>query len=247
MMGRFLVFLKIFALCCLSSCSCGKKKIVLRIAIDPAWTSLNLGSKQDHVNGFMNDLLLEISGFSRMEFECVQVDSEALLTGLKERRYEAILSSLPRTNYYLADYDFSKALLETGPVLVLSQHSDFKGLEAMGSEIVGVLSEEGPALVLQAYPEVVTRTYSSAIELLDAVTTGEIGGALLSRLSAASYVHGVYDGLLKTDGKVLGGNELCFISLKGKEAQKLMLFEKSLEALIKKKRVSGLLLKWGIK
>jgi ABC-type amino acid transport substrate-binding protein len=245
-MKRFLLFLLLGAL---SACSCNKgsgKGGSIRIGIDPAWYPIDFGSQTSYVNGYVEDLLIEMARYSGAEFEKIHVSWDFLTEGMKQKKYDAILTSMPPYNFNLAQYEFSDNILELGPVLIVPVGSRHTELASMAHELVGVVIGDPATLILQRYPDLISRSFPSIPDLLNALATGEIEGAVLNRIPAINYVSDLYANKLKVVGKSLNTEGLHLAVLKGASSTPISLFNKSLDSLKKKQKLSALQKKWQL-
>lgn len=224
----------------LVGCGGGSQKL-LRVGIDPTWYPIDFGSQTSYVNGYTEDLLLEMAHYSGMEFEIVHVNWDDLLDGLKAKKFDAILTSLPPYEYNQALYDFSLNTLDLGPVLIVPVNGGKESLEHLKGELVGLLTNDSAVALLEKYPEILIRNYSSIPELLNAVVTGDVEAALLNRIPAVNFVGDLYAGRLKIAGDPMTKAGLHLVAPKGR----LQKFNRTLESLQKKKTVEMLLKKWG--
>lgn len=231
----------------LSSCSsASSKRPVFRIGIDQNWYPLNLESFQPYVNGFTEDLLLEISKYAGVDFVKMDANWDSLLDGLHEKRYDAVLSSLPSYNFSKVKYDFSKNFLDLGPVLVVPANAKLNDLSQLSNEVVGVLMGDSAFLVVQKYPEIIVRKYETVPDLLKAVVTGSLEGAVLDRLVASSFVRDMYANQLKASPDPLTDFGLHAVSLKGEGDHLIQLFDRTLDQLKKQKKLQAMQAKWGL-
>lgn len=240
-------------LCCLffitlllSACGSHSSSAKPRIGMDPTWTPLNFGEQTSHVNGFTEELLMEIAQHGGMEFERIPANWDTLASGLKEKKYDAILTSLPPFTFNLAKYDFSQNFLDVGPVFVVGVLSSYKTLDQVKGETIGIINGDATSLILQKCPEIMVQNYASIPELLDAITVGEIAGALLDRIPAVNYVTDLYQGKLKIVSPPLTGQGLHLATEKGKQEELVRSFDESLKFLKKKKKLRSLMKKWGL-
>lgn len=232
----------------LQGCSCSSEGRGggLRVGIDPNWYPIDFGPQESYVNGFTEDLLLEIARYSGIEFERIPANWDNLYEGMKQKKYEAVISSLPAYEYNQAQYDFSHNLLDLGPVLIVpiaAQHTD---LAKMSGELVGVVVGDPAVLQLQKYPDIVIRNYNAIPDLLNAIVSGEIEGALLNSIPAVNYVTDLYAEKLKIASSPLTDTGLRLIAVKGKHSHVVNTFNKSLDQLRKKKKLQALLKKWNL-
>lgn len=227
-------------------CGCGKERTVLRIGIDSNWYPLDFNTEQPFVNGFIENLLQEVADYSGMRIERIEANWDTLLDGMREKRYDAVLTSIPPYNFNLAKYDFSKNVLDLGPVLIVQEGSKITGLDELSHELVGILSGSEASLILQKHSDILMRSYPSIPAMLDALTDGELKGVLLERLPASSYVRDLYAGALKIASKPLSAKGLHLAVPKGQQKHALELFDKSLQHLQKKKKLDAMLAKWQL-
>jgi ABC-type amino acid transport substrate-binding protein len=248
MMNIFRRFLWVIFLCAtLQNCSCGSREAArFRLGVDPNWYPLDFGPQTPYVNGFIEELLIDMAAYSGMEFELVQANWDSLLEGMKQGKYDAVLSSLPPYNYHLAKYDFSENFLDLGPILIVPTGSSYANLDQMKEELVGCIVGDPAVLQLQKHPDVILRTYPSISDLLQAVVTGEIEGALLDRMLASAYLRDFYQGQLVAVGAPMTDAGLHLITPRGKQGYFVRSFNKNLEVFKKKKKWQALLEKWQI-
>ena len=247
-MTRLRIFLLLFLSILFQSCGCGsgQRHGFLRIGIDSEWYPIDFGPQQAYVNGYTEDLLLEIARYSGIEFEKVEANWDSLLDGLREKKYDAVLTSLPPSPFNTAKYDFSHPFLDLGPVLIIPVDGSHTDLGQMKGELVGLIAGDPASLILQRYPEVIMRNFRSIPDLLNAVASGEIEGALLNKIPAVNYVDDLYAGKLKIVSQPLTDAGIRLIAAKGKSEHLLRDFNKSLKSLKKKKKLQSLLKKWNL-
>jgi polar amino acid transport system substrate-binding protein len=230
------------------SCGCGNggRNGALRIGVDASWYPVDFGSQESYVNGFVEDLLLEVARYSGIEFERVDANWDTLLEGIREEKYEAVLTSLPPYPFNLAKYDFSENFLDLGPVLVVPVDAPSSDLGEMKGELVGIIEGDPAALILSKHPEVILRNYRSIPELLNALANGDIEGALLNQVPAASYVSDLFAGKLKIASKPMTDFGLHLAVAKGEYSSLIRDFNQSVDHLKKKKTMRELLVKWNL-
>jgi polar amino acid transport system substrate-binding protein len=228
------------------SCSSGSTRNALRVGVDPQWYPIDLSNQQPYVTGFCAEFLAEVAKYSGLEFEWINRNWDNLAEGLKEGKYEAILSSLEPYDSNRARYDFSNVFLSLGPVLLLPANAKEVELENLGGQLVGILTGDATVLILQKYPDIIVRNFSSIPELLQALVNGDIEAALLNRIPAVNFVRDLYAGKIKIASAPLTDAGLRMITLKGGAPYKLKQFNNSLEQLEKKKVLSALLKKWQL-
>lgn len=229
----------------IAGCSCGRPHGPLKIGIDPNWYPIDFGPQTSYVNGYAEDLLLEMAQYTGMEFERIAANWDNLLDGLKEKKYAAVFSSLPPYEYNKAIYDFSKDFLALGPVLILPIGSPKIDLREMKGHVLGIITGDPAVLILEKNATLILRPYNTISELLNAVVSGELDGALLNRIPAVNYVGGLYAGKLVIASEPLTDAGLRLVSLKG-EDYLVSMFNKNLNHLINRKRLAVLQEKWQL-
>lgn len=232
----------------LAGCGCGTDfgSSHLKIGVDPSWYPLDLGLQQSYLNGFTEDFLMEVAFGERIQFERVSANWDTLLDGLKEKKYDAILTSLPPYGFNEAKYDFSSPILRFGPVLIVAADSKETDLTKMNENLIGFVANSSSEEILQKYPNVMIRPFPSIAEMLDAVAGGEIDGALMDRIPAVNYVNDLYGGKLKIGSAPLNEAGIRLVALKGKHERLIKSFDQSLNVLVKKQKLDPLLKKWNL-
>jgi len=239
---RFLVY--IFAALCLAGCA-QNSSTPFKIGVDPTWYPVNFEDQTAYVNGFVEDLLLEMAWHGRFEWEKVHEAGDSLLLGLKQKKYDAILTSLPRYTFNLAKYDFSENFLNLGPVLVVPANSPYTKVENIKEGVLGAISGNNLDAEIGKNPMIQIRFYLTAPELLNAVVEGDVIGALIGSLKAESYVGDLYKGRLKIVTEPLSDYGLHLVVAKGESQKLLDLFNTNLKW-IRNKKMESLVRKWGL-
>lgn len=229
-----------------AGCSCSSNHRTITVGVDATWYPLAFGDLQPYVNGYTEDVLLEVSRYSGLNFEKIPANWDTLLGGLREGKYVAVLTSLPPYMYNKAKYDFSENFLELGPVLVVPVNANHNKLADLEGQLVGVIANDPAGQLIQREAGVIQRNYASIPDLLNGVASGEVAGALLDSLAAASYVRDLYSGILKVASTPLTEAGLHVITLRDKDEPFLRLFNKSLKALRSKDKLEGIQQKWNL-
>lgn len=235
---RIFVFLPLIWLFACSSVF--QKKI--RVGIDRQWSPLDFKQQTAYVNGFVENLLLEMSQKTHVEFELIQASSDNLLEGMKRGKYEAILTSLPPYEYNKAHLCFSQNFLDIGPVLIVPKDSEAMALFELKGDLLGVLTDSPAALIAAKFPEIIIRRFPTIPDLLSALLEEQIQGALLDKISAYSYVQDLFASSLKIVSKPLNKEGLHLVG----GFEEVELFDKALRSIKRKKKLSSLREKWEL-
>jgi ABC-type amino acid transport substrate-binding protein len=215
-----------------------------RIGVDASWSPLNFDTQQPYVNGYTEDLLLEISRYNGISFEKISATFDTLQDGLTKGKYDAILSSMPPLIFNTAKYDFSQNFLNTGLVLVTSANAKYDNLKDLSNELVGIIAGSPAAIVLEQNPKIIIRTYPSIATLFTGIMNGEIEAAVVDRLPAAAYVRDLYNEKLKIVN-TLTSSGLHAIAKKD-SGHLIHMFNQAIEHMKKKKTLNSLEKKWQL-
>ena len=239
------MFARCIALFFLFLAACGSDSSshsLLKIGVDPTWFPLQLGELQPFVNGYTEDFLVEMASEQRMEFIKAPASWDNLISSLREKKYDAIISSLPPYSFNQAEFEFSNSFLDLGPVLVSRVDSNFQRLEQLQEKLLGVLVGGGSSILVAEHPTVVLRTYPTIPDLLEDLQRGEIDAVLLENLFAWSYVRHLFQGTLHITSKPLTNTGLRLITRKGELLEIIDRFNKQ----VSKKNTSALQQKWNL-
>lgn len=231
-----------FLILALFACGCSSSGDKLRIGVDTKWYPLDFGPQTAYVNGYTEELLLTMAKYGGMDFEVIPANWDSLVDGLREKKYDAILSSMPPYEYNKAKFDFSPNYLNLGPVLIVPIDAKPTPISDMKGTMIGIITGDQTALILEKNPAIIIRQYSSIPQLLNGVVVGEIQGALLAQIPAVNYVNDLYAGKLKVGSGPLTDAGLHLVASKGNVKR----FSKTLEDLRKRKVLDQLLKKWQL-
>lgn len=210
----------------------------IRLCVDTSWYPLKFGEQSPYVNGFVDDLLLEVAKQMKVEFEKIPTSDL--------KKCDVALSSIPPYTFNKAKYDFSQNILRIGPVLLIPTTAKTKKLKDMEGEAIGVLAGTEVTSILQKYPDIIVRNFDTATALLDAVVAQDVQGALFNRIDAVGYTTGLYHGKLKIASLPLNDAGLHLIAEKGKHEKFVRSFDENITELKKKKLYRDLLDKWEL-
>lgn len=228
------------------SCTTSEKSREWKVAIDPTWYPLNLGGREKNLTGFAIDLLKEVSIEKKLKLSLVREDWSNLLRNLDKKKYEAILSSLQPYIFYENRYDFSEPFLLIGPVLIMPRDSDVTSLEELSGKEIAILEGSADALVLEKYPGIIIRTYSSIPDALNAMIATRVDGAICGRLEATAYTQDLYAGKLKIVTPPLNDRGLRLVTLHEKGNILIEAINSTVDILKKSGKYDELAKKWSL-
>ncbi len=244
---KHIATLLICSLILLVGCGGNSKSKQYLVGIDASWHSVDLEGKENNVTAFSTDLLQEIGRVQKIFFSKVTVSSwDNLIPGLKNKHYDAILSSITPYNFNLDTYDFSNVYLPTGPVLIVSTLSSITSLDELKGKEIAVQPGLSGINILEKYPGILIRNYQSVPTALNDILDETVDGALVDSLLAYSYVQELYKGQLKIVTPPLNDAGLRFIMLHGAEKNGIKEFDAGLEKLKKSGVYDQLLKKWSL-
>lgn len=240
-MQRLFLFLSLLLSCW--SCSHGPKHTV-RVGIDPTWPSLDLGERAPFVQGFLDDVLQAIAEDGSLAIAKIEVNPGELVSSLQRGECDIIISSLSPHIFYEKTYTFSSPLIPTGPILLVHKNTSYRDLNALRGELLGVLQGSSLDLLLLPYPTLIPRSYLTPTELLDALASRQVEGALLPYLLATAYVTNLYPNALRIEDPLLTPEAIRFLAEHHKNTPATEAFFRSASHLAKTQKISSLREKW---
>jgi polar amino acid transport system substrate-binding protein len=228
----------------LTSCNSVKNEKKYEIGIDPSFYPLGLGKLEKNTDGFVRELLLEMSEVLNIRFFVIRANWDNLFYGLEKSNYHGAVSSKYPYSFSSEKYNFSDLLLETGPALIVRKGAKDNSLEKMGGKLVGYIRGEESIFILEKYPTIVIKTYDSIPPLLEDLKNGFLDGAIADRIKMTSFVNNLYFDSLEVV-LPLTKQGLRLVSLK-KEEEIIKLFNSGLSKLEKKGIILKLKKKWSL-
>ena len=244
-------FLIKFFLICLTiltiGCSSSHSAKPYRIAVDVSWYPLEMMGKENNVLGFSRELLEVIAKENNVSFDFITMNWDSLEIKLKEKKYDAILSSLQPLPFYEEVYQFSELYLQTGPVIVMRNGTRVKDLNVLkGKEIAVQRGSTSGVRILEKIPDVIIRVYDSIPRALNDTVNEVIDGAILDNLIATSYCYDIYQGQLEIVTPPLDQEGLRMVVLYDQNEYLMKIFDKTLSSLKKNGKYQKLLQKWQL-
>jgi len=243
-MGRIVSFL----LCLLFfSCNGGSSAgYDYKVALDPAWHSLEVPGRATNLTAFTLELIEAIGKDQGVKIAIYQRSWNNLMMGLQEHDYDAICSPMQPYLFYEKMYDFSDLFLMTGPVLVVPASNMANSLEELSGKEIGIQRTSNAALILEKYPVVIERSYDSIPQALNDVRNGIIDGAIVNLLAAQAFIGDLYQGQLRIATPPLSDEGLRLIAQHGQSPQLMKTFNRGLKRLQDDGTYASLAKKWGL-
>jgi ABC-type amino acid transport substrate-binding protein len=242
-MRKYLLFL--FFCFFIISCSHAKREII-KVGVDLKWTNFPITSEEKScLNGFVDDLLLNIADITNVEVEKFAVVYDELVYGLNAKKFDFIISFDRPYNFNLDKYVFSSILFHPGMVLLVMNNTSYKSLKDFSDKIILYPESNGAILLLQNYSGIIMRPYSSASGAIHAMVEGGADGVLVQHLMALSFMNNLYVGQLKLIGPLEEEEGMRMVALKerGDLMEKL---NKAIKLLERKDVLMKLKSKWHL-
>lgn len=235
-------------LCALAVCSCSGKKnrSGYEIGIDASWNTLQVAGQEKNILAFSVELLVEIAKKEHLQLAISSANWNSLIQELNEKKYDAILASLPRYNFNLKAYSFSDPYLMTGPVLVVPANSPIKSAKELQGKVVGIVKSSSSALLLESASGITLRNYDSIADALANLADQQIEAAAVDAIVAQDYVRNFYPQTLKIIAPPLNDDGLRVITLHNAAPKLIHRFNQGLAAYKKSGEYDKLLQKWGL-
>lgn len=235
-------------LCLLLLASCGGKQSGrdYKIALDPAWYSVELPGKESALTAFSTELILAIGKEENLKIEVFQNSWNNLMFGLQQNDYQAICTPMQPYLFYEKLYRFSDIYLETGPVIIVQENSSIKNLIELSGLEVGILRGSTNGLILEKYPEILQRTFDSAPVALDNLKAGNLQAVILDVLTAEAFTRDLYRGELKIASDPLVQEGIRVVGLNENSELLIQKFNRGLARLKKDGTYAKIANKWGL-
>jgi len=185
----------------------GKKEEVAKkvvVATDATWPPMEFVNEQKEIVGFDIDLMKGIAKEAGFEVEFRNTAWDGIFAGLKNRQYDAIISSVTITEERKKEMDFSEPYINAGQVLIVRKDTagvttlnDLKG-KSVGAQIGTTGSFE-----VEKVEGVTLKTYDELGFAIEDLVNGRIDGVVADTPIAADYAlqNEKYKGKLKIVGE----------------------------------------------
>ena len=244
MVKKLLILLTLSLAC---NCSSPKKKSSgYEVGFDPTWYPLQVQGQEKNILAFSIELLVEIAKKEDIELSIVNMNWDNLLWGLREQKYDAVLSSTRPYTFYTDKYTFSEPYLKTGPAIIALEKAKIRDLKDLQGKEVGVVRGSSAALQLQSTPGIVLRSYDSIPITLNSLENEEIEAAAVEILTAQDFLRDIYQGELKMVTGPINNEGLRLLTLHSKNKYLIESFNNGLKSLKRDSKYNKLLTKWGL-
>lgn len=243
---KILSFFLFFLVCECMLLGCSTKKEVCKIGYDPYWYPNNFGQLEVKVFGFIEDLFLEISKESNVEFQLVRTNWSDLFYGLEKKEFDLVLSSLQPYNFNEKKYGFSSVFLDTGPILIYKKDlfsKKNKNEIDLNGRTIGAVAQDQAVSYIHKYQNVIIYYYPSAADVFNNLIFEHLDAVILNKMIALSFLNNKYYQTFSIEN--LANEGLRVVSLKDNPKFN-KLFEIFLKKFQKNGKLESFLEKWGL-
>ena len=234
----------------LYSCSCSSKKPkekTYTIARDPSWEKISLLGREDHLKGFVDDVLRIISKEEGVTINLVATSRSQIHNALKNGELDAIVSNKRVLKSREDYYNFSDPFFFVGPVLIVTSDSTVKGFEDLYDKTIGLLTGSDAILYVEKHPSIRIKTYYNILVGINSLINKDIDAVVMGLVPAHAYTENIYRGKLKVVSDSLTDNSLRLLTLKTDGKNELIdLFNRNINKIQEDGRYDMLLRKWGL-
>ncbi len=200
------------------------------IGEDPTFYPYNFEEKTAAVTGYLEALIQEISQKEKIEIELIQIGSLSLLNFVSNKELDGALTTLSSSHENRDAYDFSTPLLKLGPLLVVRKNSKVSNLGQLKGKIVGISPFDNSVFIVQKYPSIMMRPFTTYPTALRSLMKGEIDGVLLPALGAHALVNSFqFGGALKIVTSPLNEEGIRLLSRKENAEDLITPFNRALK------------------
>lgn len=230
-----------------SSCSHLIFHPTLRVGMDPNWFYTNVGKQAFAINGFIQEILLEISNETGIQFELYEENWDNLFQKLNRKEYDFVVSGLQPEGMAKELYFFSNPILKTGPILVTKKNSKIDSLMDLDHKNISYVEGSFAFMLLQAYPQIQLMPEPSIPLALNRLMMDKCTASLVDALVAYRYVEDLYEDSLQIKGEPLGNQGIRWICLPQKHSDTCKLIQKAMNRLKKTEVFQKIFKKWGLR
>jgi ABC-type amino acid transport substrate-binding protein len=222
------------------------------LGVDASWYPYEFKGEQANINGFLEELLLEVSKMNNIEIIRIDANWDTLFEKMQSKEdakpsYEVVISMKEPHNFNLEHYLFSSIFLETGPVIVKEKTSSYDSLKDLEHKRIGVCQNNLIVPILQKNSNVLVLSYTSVAGVLNELEKKKIEAAVIPQIFAISYLKNIYPNQFSYS-KPLFEEGLRFIAEKNNSQGQafIEMINKSLKELDHTGTLSSLKKKWNL-
>lgn len=218
-----------------------------KIAYDGTWYPLQITEKEKNMVGFSTELILDIADKQALQIEMISIGTEALLDGLDNGLYDAILTGMNPNAIQRRYYTFSNPYFLVGPVLVVSKNSPIHSFTEMTRKTVGIKSGESLQFDVPQPTDMTLIPYNYTLAAFADLDKGLIDGVIIDLFPAYTYTTGFYAGRLRIASAPLNNIGIRLAIRKSTKSDQLISrFNEGLDKLKSNGTYQQLLQRWGL-
>lgn len=211
-----------------------------------SWEGAPFGVFERNIEGFTDELFVEIAGAEEMHLIVGVSYSNQLVALLDQEQVDAVISSLAPTPQTLSTYDFSEPFFTWGPVLVVAKNSPFTTLSDLFEKEVAFERGTFASFEQPVWQNVFLRPYSSIPVAISDLDIGNVDGVIVDSLEEHQLSQGLYANRLRVISSPLRPSALRLVAKKGKSRALLASFNAGLKKLHQNGIYDKTLLYWNL-
>lgn len=229
------------------SCSQGNSAAKFyTIARSTSWPLLEQIGKEKNMQGFMDELLLEIAHQEEIKLQIFNTNRDQLLIGLNDALYDGALIILTPDVMLEAHYAISEPFFLTGPLLIVRAGSNIKSFKEIQGHRIGMIQGIS-SFTMQQLASYEINYYNSFTLAFNDLERMNIEGFIVDAITAYAYISGPYAGKIKIITPPLTKEGLSLVALHSERSKTLIQkLDNGLNELLKNGTYDKLILKWGL-
>jgi polar amino acid transport system substrate-binding protein len=211
-----------------------------------SWEGSTFRSLEKNIEGFLDDLLLEIALVENIHIIIGQASGRQIVSLLGEDQVDGILSSLTPTPQTNKEYLFSKSCFVWGPVLVVEKDSPYSSMEDMMEKEVAFERGSSSSFEQVLRQSIFFHPYDHINQAIEDLISGKLEGVIIDSIHAYQLSQGLYANKLRIATAPLHTTALRLIVKKGKREELIDIFNEGLAKLRESGIYAKILTYWNL-
>lgn len=210
------------------------------------WEDVNLHGMEKNLQGFSEDLFLEIAKNEGFKIEFVTVHSNQMLRLLKRKGVDIVLTTETVSTKDEKRYQFSDPFFTYGPVLMLRAGETLEDFKALKLKQIGFSRSVGQDLMTREDLGYVFTPYDATITAIDDLIAGRVDAVIVDSIYGNQLAVGLYSGKIKIAAPLF--KIIRFRAATSQDGNKefIALFNQGLEKLKKSDAYAKMLTYWSL-
>lgn len=207
---------------------------------------INQPSKEKSIQGFTDDLFLEIGRRKNIKFKITTIENAKDATLLANKGANAAIMTMVPAERSSKFYRFSDPFFSFGPVIVLRAGETMKNLAALKNKVVGFDRSYGSALEGKNDLLFIFQAYDQMTSAMEDLINGKLDAVLLDSNIAYQYAQSFYHGKITIITPPLKMTDLRLATKIDKKDDLIHLFNDGLKELRDQGTYKKMLDYWGL-